>query len=82
MLIDDKKLLFKMFMREGSVRKSLLGPLVVSKKHKTIYFHIAKTGGTSTSFPPTLVLGKSKGYTLLCDTGNMIFIRNDLFEAI
>lgn len=36
----------------------------------------------STAFPPMLSLGESKGYTLLCDTGNMIFLRNDCFDLI
>jgi hypothetical protein len=36
----------------------------------------------TTAFPPMKRLGEEKGYTLLCDTGNLIFIRNDLKERI
>jgi len=31
-----------------------------------------------TGFLPMLQLGREKGYTLVCHTGNLIFIRNDL----
>jgi len=33
-------------------------------------------------FRPMLELAESKGYTFLCHTGNMIFIRNDLFDRL
>ena len=36
----------------------------------------------STSFWPIHELGDVKGYTLLCDTGNMIFLRNDLIDKL
>lgn len=35
-----------------------------------------------TSFPSMLKLGQEKGYTLVCHTGNMIFIRNDLVDKL
>ena len=35
-----------------------------------------------TSFKPMLELGIQKGYKFLLHTGNMIFIRNDLFEQL
>lgn len=37
-------------------------------------------GGTS--YLPMLRLGTEKGYTLLCHTGNMIFVRNDLLTKM
>jgi hypothetical protein len=33
-------------------------------------------------FLPTLKLGQEKGYTYLCHTGNMFFVRNDYFEKL
>lgn len=35
-----------------------------------------------TGFLPMLQLGRAKGYTLVCHTGNLIFIRNDLREHV
>jgi len=35
-----------------------------------------------TSFLPMLRLGQEKGYTLVCHTGNLIFIRNDLCNHV
>jgi len=29
-----------------------------------------------------LKLGRAKGYTLVCHTGNMLFIRNDLLDRL
>lgn len=40
--------------------------------------HIHGPGKEGTGFGPMLELGRSKGYTLVCHTGNMIFIRSDL----
>lgn len=40
--------------------------------------HIHGPGKEGTGFAPMLALGQSKGYTLICHTGNLIFIRNDL----
>lgn len=34
------------------------------------------------SFSATLSLGMAKGYTLVCHTGNMFFVRNDLSESV
>ncbi len=34
------------------------------------------------SFSATLSLGQHKGYTLVCHTGNMIFVRNDLVDKL
>ncbi len=41
-------------------------------------YHKEKFNGNS--FTSTLKVGINKGYTLVCHTGNMIFIRNDLIE--
>lgn len=35
-----------------------------------------------TGFLPMLQLGREKGYTLVCHTGNLIFIRNDLRDVV
>ena len=35
-----------------------------------------------TGFKPTFDLGLEKGYTFILHTGNMIFIRNDLFNKL
>jgi hypothetical protein len=40
--------------------------------------HINGPGKEGTGFAPMLELGISKGYTLICHTGNLIFVRNDL----
>lgn len=37
---------------------------------------------TGSSFAATLELGKQKGYTFAVHTGNMIFVRDDLFEQL
>lgn len=37
---------------------------------------------TGSSFTAMLELGQQKGYTLVCHTGNMIFVRNDLVDAL
>jgi hypothetical protein len=36
----------------------------------------------TTSFTSMLKLGQSKGYTFICHTGNMIFVRNDLMDKV
>lgn len=33
-------------------------------------------------FKPTLELGKKKGYSFVCHSGNMIFVRNDLYDKL
>ena len=38
--------------------------------------------GQGTSYLPMLKMGKDLGYTLLCHTGNMIFLRDDLLKLI
>lgn len=35
-------------------------------------------GKEGTGFLPMIQLGKEKGYTLICHTGNLIFVRNDI----
>jgi hypothetical protein len=40
--------------------------------------HINGPGKEGTGFHPMINLGLSKGYTLICHTGNLIFVRNDL----
>lgn len=49
---------------------SSISPLVTN--------HIHGEGIEGTSFLPMVELGISKGYTLVCHTGNLIFVRNDL----
>jgi len=44
--------------------------------------HISHEYHLGTSFLPTLKLGQSKGYTFVCHTGNMIFVRNDLVDML
>lgn len=39
-------------------------------------------GNQGNSFSSTLSVGRSKGYTLACHTGNMIFVRNDLAPSL
>ncbi|MDC3019580.1 hypothetical protein OAZ97_00685 [Prochlorococcus sp. AH-736-E15] len=34
------------------------------------------------SFSSTLLVAKDKGYTLVCHTGNMIFVRNDMLSKL
>jgi glycosyltransferase involved in cell wall biosynthesis len=46
------------------------------------YIHDEEAGYSGTSFWPTLELGLSKQYRLICHTGNMIFIRRDLLPDI
>ncbi len=41
------------------------------------YVHSEQKNMNGTGFLPTLQLGLLKGYSLLCHTGNMIFIRNE-----
>jgi len=65
-------------------------PKVVVIEHSGLDAHIVQREGAihkkdidgSTSFWPIRELGDSKGYTLLCDTGNMIFLRNDLLDQM
>jgi hypothetical protein len=39
-------------------------------------------GNQGRSFSSRLSVGRSKGYTLACQTGNMIFVRNDLAPSL
>lgn len=39
-------------------------------------------GNKGNSFSSTISVGKSKGYSLVCHTGNMIFVRNDLLPQL
>lgn len=50
---------------------SSIGPDVPDHIHEDGKFQ-------GTSFLPMLKLGISKGYTLICHTGNVIFVRNDI----
>ena len=45
-------------------------------KPRILNYHNEKVPGNS--FSSTLAVAKEKGYTLLCHTGNCIFLRNDL----
>ena len=40
------------------------------------------SGMPGSSFTSTLKVGKEKGYTLVCHTGNMIFVRNEYLASI
>jgi hypothetical protein len=44
------------------------------------YIHNPHKGKLKTGFRSMLELGESKGYNLLCHTGNLVFIRNDLID--
>lgn len=44
-----------------------------------VHIHDGKTY-QGTAFLPMVRLGEQKGYTLVCHTGNLIFVRNDLVE--
>lgn len=46
----------------------------------TEYIHSSSCLGSG--FGATLALGTRKGYTFVCHTGNMIFIRSDLFDKL
>jgi hypothetical protein len=46
------------------------------------YIHSPEKGCQGTGFGPTLELGTQKGYTFVCHTGNMIFVRSDLFPKL
>ena len=46
------------------------------------YIHSSRNGCLGSGFGATLELGKRKGYTFVCHTGNMIFIRNDLYSNL
>jgi hypothetical protein len=41
-----------------------------------------EAGATMTSFTSMLELGRAKGYSLVCHTGNMIFVRDDLLPRL
>lgn len=43
--------------------------------------HIHGDSNEGTAFLPMLTLGQEKGYTLICHTGNLIFLRNDLCDC-
>ena len=48
-----------------------------------IDYHIHTPGKyQGTSFKPTYYLGIEKGYTFVLHTGNMIFVRNDLYNKL
>lgn len=44
--------------------------------------HTPGGAAEGSSFSSILELGQHKGYTLVCSTGNMFFVRNDLVEKI
>ena len=65
-------------------------PKIVIIEHSGLKEYIIQREGArhkkekdgSTSFQPMLDLGIKKGYELLVDTGNMIFMRKDLYENL
>lgn len=60
--------------------------VVIIEINSSIPAHIEYTHGqgvkTGSSFLSTLKLGASKGYSCVCHTGNMIFLRNDLLPKV
>jgi hypothetical protein len=46
------------------------------------YIHSVAKGCVGSGFGATLELGKRKGYSLVCHTGNMIFVREELFPKL
>jgi hypothetical protein len=48
----------------------------------TEYIHNEEKGYQGSGFGATLALGKRKGYSFVCHTGNMIFVREDLFAGL
>lgn len=54
----------------------------IDPKREDSYFGSLTYTEGGTSYLPMLRLGSEKGYTFLCHTGNMIFIRNDLLEML
>jgi hypothetical protein len=44
--------------------------------------YIFRGGSRLTSFSAMLKLGRAKGYTLVCHTGNLFFVRNDLIGRL
>lgn len=46
------------------------------------HIHTADYKYQGTGFRPTFNLGIEKGYKFVCHTGNMIFVRNDLFDKL
>ena len=69
---------------------NIYNPKIVIIEHSGLDDHIVQREGAvhkvdidgSTSFHPIKELGDTKGYTLLCDTGNMIFLRSDIFNKL
>lgn len=65
-------------------------PKVVIIEHSGLNAYIIQREGAihkkdidgSTSFHPIKELGEEKGYTLLCDTGNMIFLKNEFINKV
>ena len=48
--------------------------------HGVLWRHTDKTPGNT--FSSTLAVGIKKGYTLVCHTGNLIFVKNDLVDKL
>ncbi len=48
----------------------------------TTYIHSDVKGYLGTGFGAMLELGNEKGYSFVCHTGNMIFVRSDLFPRL
>ncbi len=62
-------------------------PMVVvieidSSVYPTDWRIFGRNSVTGTSFLPTLLLGAEKGYRLVAHTGNMIFVRSDLWDEM
>lgn len=56
--------------------------IVIVEVNSRIRPGIERIENFATSFTPMLKLGKKKGYTLVCHTGNMIFVRDDLIYKL
>ena len=57
-------------------------PVGVYRTHRDLDLMPLDRRMSGSSFSSTVALGKSKGYTPVCHTGNVIFVRDDLVDAL
>ncbi len=62
--------------------KEYMPKIVIMEVNSRIMPGVESIENLKTSFTSMLKLGKEKGYTLVCHTGNMIFVRNDLIPKL
>ena len=65
-----------------SYRPAIVVIEIDSQPRPGVYMKFGENNMRYTSFSTMLALGITKGYTLICHTGNMIFLRNDLLPLI